>query len=364
MSVQVDPLRGELRNGERTWRLQLNCGADVAGVELGGQMYRVRPLTWREKRALARYSGLGEDFLQAEYVRACLVEEVPVPTTRDELATLFALALWVNAPTRAGSDLPLDAALLAEVSFRLAQAIGATVSELDAEKADFVEQLWFGVVARKRSNAPANVSEPSANAYGEFQAYGVGGIGSSAPPVGDMNRITIVPDPPSETPASTFEPRQAEQLEPLSFVLPPPPVESPAARFRVRFGPAVQGPRFGREEAITHAADSRTRVRDAQEDPDTNAPAWPSVSNTSPAMFAAGANGSLPLARSEPDHPEWAPASTTASTISTTREPEARKAPDSDVREHHLPLDADDLFERWSEQLEQAAVELGLNLGD
>src|SRR5262249_45000333 len=83
-AVRVDPLREEVRADDRAWPFALDCRADVATIELGGVTYRVRPLRWREKRNLARYASLGEEFVERQLVRACLEGATPLPADRQQ----------------------------------------------------------------------------------------------------------------------------------------------------------------------------------------------------------------------------------------------------------------------------------------
>src|SRR5262245_16108763 len=113
MAVRVDPLREEVRDDDRAWPFALDCRADVATIELGGVTYRVRPLRWREKRNLARYASLGEEFVERQLVRACLEGATPLPADRQQYEVLAGLAGWVSAPAGSAAALPLDPVLLA-----------------------------------------------------------------------------------------------------------------------------------------------------------------------------------------------------------------------------------------------------------
>src|SRR5436190_23680013 len=150
MAVRIDPLREEVCADDRAWPFALDCRDDVATIELGGLTYRLRPLRWREKRNLARYVGLGEEFVERQLVRACLDGATPLPADGREREVLAGLARWLSAPADAGAALPLDPVLLARVGLAVARQCGLGSTALDTESADVVESLW-----RRQPAAPA-----------------------------------------------------------------------------------------------------------------------------------------------------------------------------------------------------------------
>ena len=79
MRPRVDAQELRIIAGERAWSFEVDCRANCASVELNGTGYKVRALRWRDKRVLARFSGLGEEFLKREFVRVSLVDPAIAP---------------------------------------------------------------------------------------------------------------------------------------------------------------------------------------------------------------------------------------------------------------------------------------------
>jgi hypothetical protein len=195
VGARVDPAAGLVSLGDQSWPFDLDLESGTATVELGGTRLRLRPLRWREKVTLARFAHLGEEFLERQLVRACLVGgAAPEPGPAAEAAA--ALARWVNDPGGAEATLPLRTDVLSEVTLDVCRALGVRPADLDARTAAEVEELW------RVATSPAAVPRSS----------------PGMPPLDEQfNRIVIIPDTPEATtdqpvaPPAPAPPRGAEE---------------------------------------------------------------------------------------------------------------------------------------------------------
>ena len=182
MRPQLDVPAQRIVCGDREWRFEVDCRDDSVSLELNGTPYRMRPLRWREKRALARFAGLGEAFLKGEFVRVSLADPGTIPRNREEADVLFELARWFNAPDE-NAPLPFDPATLAKVTFALCRAMGLAPENFDPRAANEVELLW----AALQSETPAAGDDVSLAAVARRFA---GGVEST-----ETTKIVVVPDP-------------------------------------------------------------------------------------------------------------------------------------------------------------------------
>jgi hypothetical protein len=137
----VNDREGVVRVDGHEWPFELDCRVDALVVSIGDRKIRIRRFTWRQKRTLARFAQLGEDFLKLQFLRVSLAEDVPLPEDEAEREALWALARWLNAPD--GSyGLPLDKRLLASVTLELCQAMHLAPSAFENLEAGEVELLW------------------------------------------------------------------------------------------------------------------------------------------------------------------------------------------------------------------------------
>ncbi len=177
MAAYVDISGCVVRNGERTWPFAVDCRDGAARIALDAGEFTLRPLGWREKRNLARFSHLGETFLQQQLLRLSLADAaVDLPTAAEEVAALSTLARWLNAPDgRAG--LPLDVQLLARVTLEVSRMLHLTPDAFDELPATEVEILWQAGRAGTAQEEAA-VSRPT----------------TRSAEAADTTRIIVVPD--------------------------------------------------------------------------------------------------------------------------------------------------------------------------
>lgn len=140
MSVYVDANNTVVRDGEQQWAFDIDCRDGSARIALEGDHYVVRPLAWREKCNLARFSHLGESFLQTQFLRASL-DHGDLPPAENSRAALSALARWINAPD-GNFGLPLDQQVLAEVTLDICNSLQLAPAAFHALAANEIEMLW------------------------------------------------------------------------------------------------------------------------------------------------------------------------------------------------------------------------------
>src|SRR5262245_27696449 len=160
VSAFVDPANGVITLGNRSWPFDLDLRDETvtATIDVGGRPARLRPLRWREKLALARFAHLGRAFLDRQLVRACLLDGA-APVDGPDAEAVTALARWVNDPDGEDPALPLDQALLAEVTLRVCRALGVRPADLDTRGVAEVEQLWHVAGGARPAPAPAAPGE-------------------------------------------------------------------------------------------------------------------------------------------------------------------------------------------------------------
>ena len=142
MAAYVDAKNCVVRDGDAALPFDIDCHDGIARIALGNQRYALRPLSWREKRNLARFSHLGEQFLQTQFLRVSLNKPaVELPASEEQRAVLSALARWINAPD-GDFGLPLDQRLLASVTVDICRSMQLAPAMFDAMNATEVEMLW------------------------------------------------------------------------------------------------------------------------------------------------------------------------------------------------------------------------------
>jgi hypothetical protein len=251
MRPQVDALAQRIVSGDREWRFQVDCREDSVSLELNGTVYRVRPLRWREKRALARFVSLGEEFLKREFVRVSLADPDREPAKAEETDVLFELARWFNTP-ESGDLLPFDAPVLAKVTFDLCRAMGLAPKDFDQRDASEVELLWTAA-----QGAGGEEQQEESREAVSFRGLTRGSSTAERLVPSESTRILIVPDPPVsvreesakaekiEESGGTSEPLEA--IEPVSASAVAGGWQPRADRFRVSAFPHDGVNRLGAE---------------------------------------------------------------------------------------------------------------------
>lgn len=181
MHPQLDGPAQRIVCGDCEWPFQVDCRDDSVSLDLNGTRYRVRPLLWREKLALARFAGLGDTFLKDEFVRLSLADPDTIPRNGEEADVLFELARWFNAPNE-NASLPFDPTTLARVTVDLCRALGLAPRDFDGRDANEVELMWAAL--RSESSAGDDASPPALGR--QFAA----GLESK-----ETTKIMVVPDP-------------------------------------------------------------------------------------------------------------------------------------------------------------------------
>jgi hypothetical protein len=184
MIAQVDGNQCVVRVGDDVWPFDIDCRSDVARIVIDSQCYTLRPLGWREKRNLARYSHLSEAFLQHQFLRVSVADDTQgLPTAHEHREALSALARWLNAPD-GKFGLPLDRQILAAVTLDVCRTMQLTPATFDALDAAEVEMLWHAGRAQRPTSTEDRVdSTPDATAADATTADGAA-----------MTRIVVVND--------------------------------------------------------------------------------------------------------------------------------------------------------------------------
>jgi hypothetical protein len=157
-----------VRFEESSWPFQLNLREGTASIAVDGRVYEVRPLTWREKTRLARFAHLGQEFIQARFLEACLGGPDNYPATGSSQAVLEALAMWINLPSEDVYGLPLEQNTLANVTIELCRSLGVgpmAIGELSAPEAEMLWQnLDHAMYEDESSRFPARAQSKQINA--------------------------------------------------------------------------------------------------------------------------------------------------------------------------------------------------------
>ncbi len=180
MAAYVDPAAGVVRAGEGAWPFELDPASGAAEVQLAGRSWRLRPLSWQEKRTLARFAAAGEPLLERMLLQACLAEGRGAEVPAADRAALLALGRWLNEP--AEPLLPLESRLLTQVGIEVARQLGCSPREIESWPAHEVETTWQ--VVRRGQADPAELAAKTERA-------------PAPDPDEGLTRIWIVPDEPA-----------------------------------------------------------------------------------------------------------------------------------------------------------------------
>jgi hypothetical protein len=141
VNARVNEQAGTVEVGDESYPFEIDCRLGTVAIDLAGVRFTLRPLSWREKRTLARYAHLGESFLRDQHIQLTVSREARLPNDERQRDALSALARWVNR-TGERPGLPLDAQLLATVTLQVSRALQAAPASFDGLDASEVELLW------------------------------------------------------------------------------------------------------------------------------------------------------------------------------------------------------------------------------
>ncbi|MDB6062022.1 MAG: hypothetical protein JWM78_2125 [Verrucomicrobiaceae bacterium] len=204
MTAYVDANNCSVRDGDNAWPFAIDCHDGSVRIVLDNSSYQLHPLAWREKRNLARFAHLGEQFLQTQFLRTSLGASLEksvdtrastnkaaeLPASAEHRAALSVLARWLNAPD-GNFGLPLDQQLLASVTLDICRNMQLAPTAFDTLAASDVEILWQAT----RANAPA----PTQNAQ-------------PIAPVSGKTRIVVLPDDNKENSKSEINTRDNSSI--------------------------------------------------------------------------------------------------------------------------------------------------------
>jgi len=413
MKAEVDAVREEVRVGERCWRFSLDCRRNTVAAALDGASFCVRPLRWGEKRNLARFARLGASFLEREFVKLSLDPDTELPRDDDQFAALLALARWINTPNYDGA-LPFDEILLTKVALGVAAAYRFMPDRLDGLYAFEVELLWAGeeqraedreasapgiglpapgadttrilVVPDPEYTAPISRADNSGQAASDalvrrgriaaapLRSGNFGDPPRDSPPRPAASLPAALPPPgPARVPLPTAMAHRAATAEPR-----PDPDASLAAAALVDNGsspavaarqavPAAPPPRrggFGRVAVTMHdtaqvplgtVAAARVRLASAAAKVPRGCAAQESFIRALPPAGAPAVS---------PEHAAVVSPPEAANLARATQEASLEVPPATTGARSTDQPSADDLFRDWTEQLEQAAEELGIEIGN
>jgi hypothetical protein len=239
----IDAPAGRVRLGDNAYPFALDSATGAATLAAGERRWSVRPLRWREKLTLARFTHAGPGFIAEQMLRACV--SGGDPPGEPELRTIVtALVAWVGGPA---DTVPLAPPALATVTLELCRALGCPPADLDQLDAVDVEAMWRAAVGARAAVEPDAgdgvtrvlvVPDPSPDAEAED--------GDAAPP-DDRTLAGPARGTLSERPDTAGEPREA--------ALAPPPARPRRREPRERRG---SGPGF---RVLDPATDVTARPR-------------------------------------------------------------------------------------------------------
>lgn len=229
MEVSIDISSRAVRLGDRAARFRLDARLPGARVEIEGEEYAVRTLRWREKRWLARFAPLGPQWIEEQFVAACLAEGEP-PADPDSRRMLAALAQWLNDPEGSQDPLPLKPEALAQVTLDLCRMTGLSPEAFDEQAASEVEAMWSAGARAWQSTA----QEDS------------GSVRRGSSQTQHATRIDVVPDPEDaaaaegqeQAAAKAQEFPQAHKAHPASAE--PSPQQDPLSKSRIAEPPRAK----------------------------------------------------------------------------------------------------------------------------
>jgi hypothetical protein len=149
-------------------RLRFDASSGTVRAELDAGVFVVKPLLWRSKRALARFTRMGDEFVREQVLSVSVEGDLPLdPEARREL---WAVVAWLNAP-----GIGFESGALSQVTLDVCRAAGLAPRDLDEREAWEVESLWH---ASRRDDEPRADQARSASRADD-----------------GLNRILVVPDP-------------------------------------------------------------------------------------------------------------------------------------------------------------------------
>lgn len=375
MQVAFDPDRGVVEvRGEtpyQCWPFGLDFTQGVAHIELSGTTFDVRPLTWRQKRLLARYSSLGADFVERQFLQLS-AGDGPVPDGVLDQQVLFTLAAWMNALGDAAGS-PLDNTFLTRVELEVCRTLLLRPGDLDQRDALDVEAVWRSL-------------SPDAEARSEsVPALAIATLAPGAPrqmtePGGAFHRIRIIPDPQApavperaEMAVAAEAPIVHAKLEPAGVVREQPTAEPPEAQVPDLSTEPVESANVELRRMPGLVGESTFRWAGRRK---TSAAA-PTLRNPVRSMFSPAPAVEPPRNTSQSPEPEVASFRASSTPVpSATKQPIVLSAAVAHLDPLAVPaptllaaapmrteIDVDALFDELGERLEQAAAELGIEVG-
>ena len=152
MKAVVDEHQRVVRVEGQSWPFELDCRTGTVALALEGTTLVLRRHSWREKRNMAHFAHLGENFLKHQFLQLSLVDEGLLPENKAAREALWVLARWMNGPQEK-VVLPLDQALLATVTLELCRAMAISPAALEDLEAAEVEALWQAAGGERRPAA-------------------------------------------------------------------------------------------------------------------------------------------------------------------------------------------------------------------
>lgn len=399
MQIVFDPdksvveVRGDLPS-ER-WPFALDCTTGVARIELSDATFEVRPLTWRQTRLLARYGGLGSSFIEFQFLQLAASGR-PSPSSSADRQALRTLAMWINGLEGERPVLTSDS--LARIEAEVCRALLLHPGDLDDREALDVEATW-----RSLSSAGQGTESESAARSAAGQSLGASRFGG-----GDVHRIRILPDPESVVSAPFAVATQPSGTETIRETPRPPSNATDesgleAARSRAVALPPEPGPasapsrtqvvgerpfRWAAAAIKREPAPFRRHVRSVL--PAISAPSDGALPYKSPVaeIGAVNASAARPVSSTQ-DIPQSSSGSEFLSQTGEVRTPRTPRTisalssqavvmraavPAKELEPVPVPyesasqsapsdIDVDELIDELSDRLEQAAADLGIEVG-
>jgi hypothetical protein len=218
VDIRVDARRQAVWRGEECWSFDVDCRDAIARIDIGEERFEVRALSWREKRNLARFAHLGEEFLERQFSRLCCrgASSSDAGAGRD---VLLALAMWVNDPGPE-SMLPLNTEILSRVLVDLCRSTGLGPGAFDDRPAHEVEALWRTIQDHAADSWGSRPRQPGGASMAAVQS--------------EVTRIVVTPDSegPGQVHSETTGPVESAALHPMpqtDDISPPPAVPGDAS---------------------------------------------------------------------------------------------------------------------------------------
>jgi hypothetical protein len=353
------------------WTCDLDERDGSARIQVAGEDFCVRPLTWRQKTLLARHAALGTEFVEHRFLQMSAgTARLPVDGTDREV--LRTLALWVNAP---GTEpfLPLDSIELTAVTVDVCRSTGFAPGTLDDREAIDVENIWRALGG---GSGRGNFEEKPAARVDAESAHNV---------------IRVIPDEDSPSTRESLKPRS--ELPPIKqaheLIASKSETRSPRSPEVIQAAtitqPPAEDPSTGKLGAtpLRWARPRRVASLDRQPVPTTspipNQPVAPmSEPQAPPAQIvipeASETSVRLGVSYAFASHPAAPAASALRSTAPSTAPlnfPPPKPAAPAVLRPNSWPemttaepqpIDLDAIFLEFSDRLEEAAGQLGIDV--